>query len=147
MNVAVGPVDPTTWLAARNVAARLLDSSSIAEPAVAAEAGKRSVGADSPGRPMPFTLRLQAAAAEAPATRPASIAALMGERYTAGAERRMTTSGADPVEARGADWPARPSKADWSPLDSPGVAAERRDLSSRRSASAAARQPGQIETC
>ena len=80
MDVAVSPADPATWFVARNVAARLLDSSPVVAPAVAAEAGKRSAGEDFPWRPTPFTLRLHAAATEAPATRPASIAARKGER-------------------------------------------------------------------
>ena len=130
MNVAVSPVaaaTPATWLALRNVAARLLDASPIVEPAVAAEAGIRTAGEDPPERPMPFTLRLHAAAAEAPVTRPASIAARMGDRYMAGAERPMTASGAGPLaETKGTDCPARSSNADCSPLDNRGVAAERR---------------------
>jgi len=80
LKVAVSPADPATWFVVRNVAARLLDPSTVVEPAVAAEAGKRIAGEDFPGRPMPFTLRLHAAATEAPATRPASTAARKGER-------------------------------------------------------------------
>lgn len=80
MDVTVSPTDPALWFVARNVAARLLDQSPGVEPAVAAEAGRRSTGEDFPGRPTPFTLRLHAAATEAPATSPAIIAARKGER-------------------------------------------------------------------
>jgi len=80
MNVAVSPDDPATGFVPRNVAARLLDPSPVVEPTGAAEAGKRSAGEDFPATPTPFTLRLHAAATEAPATRPASIAARKGER-------------------------------------------------------------------
>ena len=101
----------------RNAAVWLLDASPIVEPAVAAETGTRTTGKDPPGRPMPFTLKLHAAAAEAPATRPANIAARMGERYMAGAERPMTASGEDPlVETTGTACTARSSNADSSRL-------------------------------
>ena len=144
----IAPATPATWLALRNETAWLLDTSPTAEPAVAAAAGKRTTCEDPPEGPSPFTPRLQAAAAEAPATRPASTAARMGDRYIAGAEVFMTASDEGPrVRAGGTPCPARSSRASSSRVESPGVAAVRRDLNSRRSPSAAARQPGQIETC
>jgi hypothetical protein len=146
--VGHGPSTGADWLVLRNEVAWLLHAAVVVRPVVVADEGARATGKVAPGAPRPFRLRLQAAAAEAPATRPASMAARTGDLYIAGAQRPMTSSGAGPIAGTWGDArPARSSKAHSSWLESPGVAAERRDLSNLRSASAAARQPGQIETC
>ena len=116
--------------------------------AITAVEGNRTAGSDAPGGPTPLTPTLHAAAAEAPAARLASTAARTGDRWMAGAKRPTTASGAGRlVGTVGTAQMARSRNADSSRLGSSGVTAVRRELNSRRSASTASRQLGQIATC
>ena len=151
LNVVVNPVNPAIPAAMpvlRNDTAWLLDPLPSDELAVTAGEGSRTTCRDAPVGPTPLTPTLHAAAAEAPAARLASTAARTGDRCMAGAERPTTASGEGRLAGEdGIVWTARSSSASSSRLDSSGVAAVRRELSSRRSASTASLQPGQIATC
>jgi hypothetical protein len=147
----VNPVDPpipAATVVLRNDTAWLLDPLTTDELTVTPTEGKRTTGRDTPAGATPPTPTLHAAAADAPAARLASIAARTGERCIAGAERPTTASGAGRlVGTAGTAKAARSNNASSSRLDGAGVAAVRKELSSRRSASTACLQPGQIETC
>jgi hypothetical protein len=133
---------------ARVPATRAVSVKAVVMLVVAISAGSGTTVKDAPEGPTPLIPRLQAAAAEAPAAKLAIITARTGEWCIAGAARRTTGSGEGPLAGAGKTlWVARSSNADSSRLESPGVTAVRRELNSRRSASTAARQRGQIATC
>ncbi len=115
---------------------------------VAERAGARTNEWDAADGPTPLTPTLHAAAADAPAARLANTAARIGDRCMGGAERGTTTSREGSLPgAAGTAWTARPNSASSSRLGRAGVAEVRRELSSRRSASDASRQRGQMATC
>lgn len=150
MNVVVSPADPVIAATPLLVTGRetawppdpLAGSLPLSELAVAAAEDNPATGRDAPEGPTPLTPTLHAAAAEAPATKLASSAARTGDRCMAGAERFTTASGEGRlVESAGTASTATPSSADSSLLESAGVAELRKELSMRRSASTATRQP------
>ncbi len=135
------PVSPATPLPVPSMEAAWRPDP-VDESAAAAAGGNRATGKDAPEGPTALTPTLHAAAAEAPATKLANSAARTGERCIAGAARFTTASGEGRrVGTVGTAVTATPSNADSSRLESAGVAALRMELSMRRSASTATRQP------
>lgn len=144
MNVVASPVTPVSPPTPLPVPSReaAWRSDPLEESAFAAAEGNRATGKDAPEGSTPLTPTLHAAAAEAPAAKLANSAARTGERCIAGAARFTTASGEGrSVGTLGTPVSATPSNADSSRLESAGVAALRIELSMRRSASTATRQP------